>query len=525
MIRKNAVFKWGLVEKEAFDLIKQSIINTPSLITPNFSNPFTLYTIASSSSYAAVLTQINDHNLEAPISFFSSNLQGAELNYSNVEKQAFVVFKAVKYYRPFLLKTHTKVIVPFPAVRQLLLQKELGEKRAKWVTALQEYDLEIRPAKIVRGQGFCRILAGASNIPESSDTGPTEEINQISVTDSESQYADLIFYLKNGYAPPNLSYKNKRAIRLKAKNFTIIDNVLFKKNYDSVLLRCLEKAEAQKVLQELHDGPAGGHFGADTTSHKIIHAGYYWPTLFRDAHEYVRKCLNCQTASGRQSKSAFPLQPVNIEQPFEQWGLDIIGEINPPSSKQHKYILTATDYFTKWVEAIPLKTANSEAIIEFIDQFIITRVTHKASIGTSPFNLVYGKEAILPTNLVLPSLALVQFIKEAPSSSIQLRYDQILKLEEEREKAKDTHAKLQQIIKAASDSASSGSKQFQVGDLVLKWDKTHEDKGKHTKFQKLWLGPFQICEKIGHSTFLLQDLTGVRESLPVNGLILKKFFN
>ncbi len=64
---------------------------------------------------------------------------------------------------------------------------------------------------------------------------------------------------------------------------------------------------------------------------------------------------------------------MNIEQPFDQWGLDIIGEINPPSSKQHKYILTATDYFTKWVEAVPLKTANSEAIIEFIDQFIITR--------------------------------------------------------------------------------------------------------------------------------------------------------
>ncbi len=207
-----------------------------------------MYTIASSSAYAAVLTQLNDHNLEAPISFFSSNLQGAELNYSDVEKQDFAVFKAVKHYRPFLLKTHTKVIVPFPAVRQLLIPKELGEKRANWVTVLQEYDLEIRPAKIVRGQGFCRILAGASNISESSDIDPTEEINQISVTDSKSQYEDLIFYLKNGYAPPNLSYKSKRAIRLKAKSFTIIDDVLFKKNYDSILLRCLEKPEAQKVL-------------------------------------------------------------------------------------------------------------------------------------------------------------------------------------------------------------------------------------------------------------------------------------
>eukprot|EP00253_Pinus_taeda_P015330 PITA_15330 len=252
-------------------------------------------------------------------------------------------------------------------------RREFGEKRANWVTALQEYDLEIKPTKIARGQGFCKLLAGASNIQELGDTEHIEEINQISITDSESQYADLIFYLKNGYAPPNLSYKNKRAIRLKAKNFIIIDGVLFRKNYDSILLGCLEKLEAQKVLQELHDGPAGGHFGANTTSQKIIHAGYYWPTLFRDTHEYVRKCRNCQISSGRQRKPAFPLQPVNIDQPFEKWGLDIIGEITPQSSKQHKYILTAIDYFTKLVEAIPLKTTNSEVIIEFIDQFIITR--------------------------------------------------------------------------------------------------------------------------------------------------------
>ena len=66
---------------------------------------------------------------------------------------------------------------------------------------------------------------------------------------------------------------------------------------------------------------------------------------------------------------------------------------------------------------------------------------------------------------------------------------------------------------------------LQIGDLVLKWDKAHKDKGKHTKFQKMWLGPFQIIEKIGSSTFILQDLSGKRDSLPVNGLILKKFFN
>eukprot|EP00253_Pinus_taeda_P006940 PITA_06940 len=136
---------------------------------------------------------------------------------------------------------------------------------------------------------------------------------------------------------------------------------------------CLEKIEAEKVLQELHDGPLGGHYAGDATAHKILRAGYYWPTLFKDSHSYVRKCQTCQITAGRQRKPSVPLQPVNIDQPFSQWGLDIIGEIVPHSSKQHRYILMATDYFTKWVEVVPLKIANSENIIEFIDQFIITR--------------------------------------------------------------------------------------------------------------------------------------------------------
>ena len=120
---------------------------------------------------------------------------------------------------------------------------------------------------------------------------------------------------------------------MKAKQYQLVNDVLFRMNYDYVLLRCLEKCEAEKVLQELHNGPVGGHYARDATTHKILHAGYYWPTLFKDAHSYVRRCQIFQTVAGRQRKPSFPLQPVNIDQPFEQWGLDIIGEIIPHSSR------------------------------------------------------------------------------------------------------------------------------------------------------------------------------------------------
>ena len=139
------------------------------------------------------------------------------------------MFKSIKHFRPFLLKTHTKIIVPFSAVRQLLIQKEVGEKRANWVTTLQEYDIDIKPTKIVRGQGFCRLLAGAQNIPENQGPNQDIQVSQISVTNSGSQYVDLIYYLKNGYAPSNLSYKSKRTLSLKAIKYEIIDNALFRK--------------------------------------------------------------------------------------------------------------------------------------------------------------------------------------------------------------------------------------------------------------------------------------------------------
>ena len=76
---------------------------------------------------------------------------------------------------------------------------------------------------------------------------------------------------------------------------------------------------------------------------------------------------------GRERRPAFPLQPVTIDNPFEQWGLDVVGEIKPKSLKLHKYILSTTNYFSKWTEAIPLKVVNNTEVIQFLQWNIVTR--------------------------------------------------------------------------------------------------------------------------------------------------------
>ena len=108
------------------------------------------------------------------------------------------------------------------------------------------------------------------------------------------------------------------------------------------------------MIKEFHDGPNGGHFLARTTTMRIMRVGYYWPSLFHDCHRYLRKCEKCAFFSSKQKLAALPLHPIQVDQPFAQWGLDFIGPINPPSSSSHKWILATIDYFTRWTKVVAL---------------------------------------------------------------------------------------------------------------------------------------------------------------------------
>ena len=104
MVKQSAQFKWTEIEKDAFSKTKIVVAHAPSLKSPDFDKDFILYTFASDDLLAAVLTQKGDGGDEFPISFMSTGLQGAELNYPAIDKQAYAVFKAVKQFRPYILK-------------------------------------------------------------------------------------------------------------------------------------------------------------------------------------------------------------------------------------------------------------------------------------------------------------------------------------------------------------------------------------------------------------------------------------
>ena len=126
---------------------------------------------------------------------------------------------------------------------------------------MQEYYLEIKPTKLVKGQGLCNLTVEELDLQEEEEEGWENEVDMLErvvlyiPASTNSWYNDLKYYLTHGRSPSYLDARKRRALRLKYAQYQMIDGVLFRQNYDNVLLRCLEKDGVEHILTELHDGP------------------------------------------------------------------------------------------------------------------------------------------------------------------------------------------------------------------------------------------------------------------------------
>eukprot|EP00253_Pinus_taeda_P014976 PITA_14976 len=292
-------------------------------------------------------------------------------------------------------------------------------------------------------------------------------------------------------------------------------------------------------MYQLHSNICGGHHYWKTTAHKILRVGYYWPTLLSDVFSFVKSCDKSQRFERKQWLKSLPLKPIHASGPFQWWGLDFIGEINPHSSGQHRWILVATDYFTKWIEAIPTRKVDHRVVMKFLTENIFTsfgyphklvtdnaaalrakelvemcdsmgiKLVHSTSYypqGNSPFKLVYGTEAIFPIQLTLP---MAKFLQEEhiEVNDMARRISDLAEVHQIIDQLVEKSTAHQKKIKEAFDRKTKMDN-VQVGDLVLKWDALKEKKGKHGKFYALWTGLFVITQIQRNNTLMLQSMEG-----------------
>ncbi|XP_026377746.1 uncharacterized protein LOC113272052 [Papaver somniferum] len=237
-------------------------------------------------------------------------------------------------------------------------------------------------------------------LPSIPIEGNMDILNLDSVAHEESQSADdwrtpIIKYLANGDLPSDQQVAHKIISIL--GNYQLRDGILYKQSYLSPLLRCFSCTEGQSILKEIHYGYAGNHSGGRSLDHKAMLEGYFWPRMNEDSKQTEKFCIECQKFGKRRHAPSMDLKSVLSPWPFSKWGVDIVGPLRDGTG-QRKYLIVATDYFTKWVEASALRHIRDHDVFTFLFEHIICHFGIPAAIVSDNGAQLQGKNIDLLFN-------------------------------------------------------------------------------------------------------------------------------
>ncbi|RDY02636.1 Gag-Pol polyprotein, partial [Mucuna pruriens] len=190
------------------------------------------------------------------------------------------------------------------------------------------------------------------------DEFPDEQLLHIKA--STPWFADICNYVATSQFPPEASRIYKEKLQSDAKYYIWDDPYLWRLCSDKVIRRCILDAEINSVLQFCHSAPGGGHYGSTRTARKVLDCGLYWPTIFRDAYQFVSTCRKCQKAGmAMNRRHEMPQQPILFCE-----GIDFTRPFLV--SHGYSYIFLAVDYVSRWVEAVATRTNDVEVVVDFL---------------------------------------------------------------------------------------------------------------------------------------------------------------
>ena len=135
---------------------------------------------------------------------------------------------------------------------------------------------------------------------------PKIEVLDVEVEEPNLWTTPIQEYIANRTLPTD-KYE-ARKLRYKAAQYVIYDGVIYKRGFNRPLLRCVAGIRCEYIMREVHEGICGNHSGGASLAHKILRQGYYWPTLYKDAHAFAKACDSCQRFSNTNKNPAVPLK-------------------------------------------------------------------------------------------------------------------------------------------------------------------------------------------------------------------------
>ncbi|GKB77700.1 reverse transcriptase domain-containing protein, partial [Tanacetum coccineum] len=320
----------------------------------------------------AVLGQRKTKHFQ-PIHYASKTMTDAQAHYTTTEKELLTVVYAFEKLWSYLVLSKSIVYTDHSALKYLFAKQDAKPRLLRWVILLQEFDIIIRDKKKGAENLAANHLSRLENPHQSvldkkeiNEMFPLETLSMVSFRGDSSTpwFADFANYHAGNFVVKGMSSQQKNKFFKDVKHYFWDDPYLFKICVDQVTRRCIPGQEAIDILKACYNGPTGGHHGPIYTIKKVFDSGFYWPTIYHDAHDLVKSCDSCQRHGKISQKDEMPQNAIQVCEIFDVWGIDFMGQF--PSSRGNKYILVGVDYLSKWVEAKALPTNDARVVVTFL---------------------------------------------------------------------------------------------------------------------------------------------------------------
>ncbi|RDX72650.1 Retrovirus-related Pol polyprotein from transposon 17.6, partial [Mucuna pruriens] len=352
LLQKDLDFVFDEACVKAFEELKTRLTSTPILQAPNWELPFETGKPAHEIAYA------------------SRTMAPTQMNYTTTKKELLAIVFALDKFRAYLLGSKVIVFSDHAALKYLLKKQDAKSRLIQWMLLLQEPNLEIRDRKGADNKVVDHLsrIKGKVDLVPIRDDFPDEQLRLVS--HSQPWFVDICNFLVPSIFPPSASKYYKEKIQSDAKHYKWDDPYLWRCCNDCIIRRCILDSEIRSVLHFFHSAPRGSHYRSTRTAKKVL--GFYWSTIFRDSHQFVSTCEQCQKAGMTiNHRNEMPQQPVLFCEIFDIWGIDFMGPF--PISNGYSYILLAAYYVSRWVEARATKTNNAKVVVDFLKYNIFCR--------------------------------------------------------------------------------------------------------------------------------------------------------